>query len=233
MNGTRASVRAYAFGINAAMAGTTLDTRVVFCPPAPFLTTASEALPQNAQLKIGAQNCHAAKSGAFTGEVSATQLYECGARYVILGHSERRGGSFETCADIRAKAEAAIAAGLIAILCVGESREEYETGQTAAVLQKQAEAFKGLGTGSFVVAYEPVWAIGSGNTPTAAEISAAHRVIKTALGSETSVLYGGSVNAENIREILSLPDVQGALIGGASLEIHSMRQLIVASAKGF
>ncbi|MFM9889926.1 MAG: triose-phosphate isomerase [Rickettsiales bacterium] len=230
MHGSRARVRAFAYAVNDSLARMGAGLEVVFCPPAPYLAAVREALPQNARLGIGAQNCHAEREGAFTGEISAAMLADCGARHVILGHSERRRLGFETCAEARAKAEAAIAAGLRPIICVGESMAEYDARRTGEVLAGQVAHFTGLPAGKYVIAYEPVWAIGAGKTPTLAEISAAHRGIKSTLGSANPVLYGGSVNAGNLREILGLSEVQGALIGGASLEIDGMRALMEIAA---
>lgn len=226
MHGSRTRVRAYSYAINDSLARLPAGLEVIFCPPAPYLAVAREALPQNARLHIGAQNCHTAREGAYTGEISAAMLVDCGCRYVIVGHSERRNLGFETCAEARAKAERAIDAGLRPIICVGESMKEYEAKKTAEVLESQVRHMVGLAAGKFLIAYEPVWAIGAGKTPALGEIEAAHRIIKSTLGSETPVLYGGSVNAGNLKEILGLHEVQGALIGGASLEIDGMRALM-------
>lgn len=229
MNGDVQRVRAFAFAMNQLLARQDTASDIVFCPPALYLADAKQMLPLNAQLALGAQNCHAAVKGAFTGEISATMLMEIGCRYVILGHSERRAMG-ETDVMVMEKAEAAIAAGLKPILCVGESRAEYEAGNTVEVLSRQLGALHSLKAGSFVIAYEPIWAIGTGLTPKIAEISAAHAAIKSVLGSGTDVLYGGSVNAGNLREILALPEVAGALIGGASLEIESMIAMLAIAA---
>lgn len=220
MNGDAARVRAYAFAVNAALADLPASVACVFCPPMPYMSAARDALPQNARLAIGAQNCHEAAKGAFTGEVSASMLADAGAAFVILGHSERRAAG-ETDAEVLAKAQAALAAGLTPVICVGESRADYDTKRTNAVLDGQLASLKALAQGSYLIAYEPIWAIGSSLTPQMAEISAAHRHIKTVLGSSASVLYGGSVNAGNVAQILALPEVAGALVGGASLEIES------------
>lgn len=207
-----------------ASAPQTLTT--VFCPPFTYIDAASKALPAASRLSIGGQNCARDPQGAFTSGISAPMLKDCGASYVILGHSERRLFMFETDDQVEAKAEAATKAGLTPILCVGETLEEYEAGKTAEVLAKQCAGFKGLKPGSYLIAYEPVWAIGSGKTPTLAEIEAAHAQVKSVLGSTTSVLYGGSVKPTNIREILGGTGVSGALIGGASLDADSMCAMI-------
>ena len=228
MNGTAASVADYAFHLSAALANAPATIIGVFCPPTIYIADAELALPQNTRLHVGAQNCHAEKSGAFTGEISASMLKDAGCDHVILGHSERRKMG-ETDAEILAKAQAAIAAGLTPILCVGESQAEYEAKQTNAALDKQLAALAKLKAGSYLVAYEPVWAIGSGKTPSMAEIGAVHRHIKTVLGSAVSVLYGGSVNSGNGRAILGIPEVSGALIGSASLDISTMHEIINAA----
>lgn len=226
MHGTRARATDFAIQVNAALAQAPESLTTVFCPPFTYIEAASNALPANARLKIGGQNCAKDPQGAFTSGISAPMLKDCGAGYVILGHSERRLFMFETDDQVEAKAETAIAAGLTPIVCVGETLEEYEAGKTADVLKCQCSAIAKLKPGSYLVAYEPVWAIGSGKTPTLAEIEAAHAQVKSVLGSTTSVLYGGSVKPTNIREILEGIGVSGALIGGASLEPEGMRALI-------
>lgn len=226
MHGTRARATDFATQVNAALTQAPESLTVTFCPPFTYIEAASNALPANARLKIGGQNCAKDAQGAFTSGISAPMLKDCGASYVILGHSERRLFMFETDDQVEAKAETAIAAGLTPILCVGETCEEYEAGKTSEVLARQCAAFKNLKPGSYLVAYEPVWAIGSGKTPTLAEIEAAHAQVKYVLGSTTAVLYGGSVKPTNIRQILEGIGVSGALIGGASLEPEGMRALI-------
>ncbi len=225
MHGRAAEVRQYAHAVNAALWDAPPALSAVFCPPALYVAEARSALPHNARLGLGAQYCHAEAKGAFTGEISAAMLADCGARYVILGHSERRAMG-EGDAAIRAQAEAALAAGLSPVLCVGESRAAYEAGETLAVLAKQVNYFQGLTLDRCRIAYEPIWAIGSSQTPKMTEITAAHQAIKSVLGSGVSVLYGGSVNPGNAEEILRLNDVGGALIGGASLTVESMCALL-------
>jgi triosephosphate isomerase len=221
MNGTGEAARAYAFAINHALQDAPAALQVVFCPPSLYLSAAQAVLPQNARLALGAQNCHHEAQGAFTGEISAAMLRDVGARYVILGHSERRVMG-EGDAEVLAKAQSAQKAGLTPILCVGESRRDYEAGKTLETLRAQLECLKLLDFTRARIAYEPIWAIGSQQTPAPTEIQAAHACIKSVLGSATVVLYGGSVNAANIAEILALPEVSGALIGGASVAIESM-----------
>lgn len=231
MNGSKDLAQQFCHRVNAALAGVPASVNAVLCPPFPLLPDAVLALPGNARLQLGAQNCHAEKEGAFTGEVSATQVKEAGCRYVILGHSERRAQFGESDALVLKKAQAALVQGLIPIICVGEQEEDYKKGRTAEVLKTQTAGLTKLAVGSYLVAYEPVWAIGSGKTPSGPEISAAHRQIKSALGSETSVLYGGSVKSTNLREILGVSEVAGALIGGASLEPEGMKTMIEIAAE--
>ena len=232
MNGDAARTRAWAFTLNTALAKSDAKVKLVLCPPLVYLADALSALPPNAQLSLGAQNCHAASKGAHTGEISAAMLLDAGCDYVIVGHSERR-ATGETDVDVLAKARAAIEVGVMPIICVGESREAYEQQQTNQVLDGQLEPLKALPRGGYVIAYEPIWAIGSSKTPSMDEINAAHSHIKSVLGSETAVLYGGSVNAGNAGEILAQSQVSGALIGGASLEIESMCSILAsASTRG-
>lgn len=226
MHGTRERATDFAIQVNDALQHAPQTLNTVFCPPFTYLEAASKALPAGARLAIGGQNCAKDNEGAFTGGISAPMLKDCGASFVIIGHSERRQYMYETDTQVEAKAATAIAASLTPILCIGETCEEYEAGNTAAVLARQCAAFAKLQPGTYLVAYEPVWAIGSGKTPTLAEIEAAHAQVKSALGSTTSVLYGGSVKPTNIREILGGKGVSGALIGGASLEPVSMRAMI-------
>lgn len=226
MNGDRERVRAFAFAINRTLA--TLGgsgVRGVFCPPSLYIADAVAALPQNAVLGVGAQNCHGAEKGAHTGEISAAMLADVGCRFAIIGHSERRALG-ESDAQVVEKANAAIKAGVTPVICVGESLEDYEKKRTNEVILRQIKPLSALPQGAYLMAYEPIWAIGSNRTPQMQEIAAAHRYIKSVLGSGVSVLYGGSVNVGNAQEILSLPEVSGALIGGASLEIETMQTLL-------
>lgn len=230
MNGDAAQVAHWAQAVQALLSDKPA-VRGVFCPPFPYLSVAAQALPANSALALGAQNCHAATSGAHTGDVSAPMLRDVGCAYVIIGHSERRAAG-ETDADVAAKAKAAMAAELVPIICIGESRAAYDAGQALSVLDSQLSGLRDLiGQRPCLVAYEPIWAIGSSQTPQMAEISAAHQHIKSVLGSAIPVLYGGSVNAANAREILHLPAVAGGLIGGASLTVESMGAIIAAALK--
>lgn len=198
---------------------------VVICPPATLLAELREAL-DGSGLALGAQDCHVEPVGAFTGDISAPMLSDVGCRYVILGHSERRTGHGETDGLVNAKARAAQGEGLIAIICIGESHAERDAGHTLDVIREQlmgsvpADAH----TDNTVIAYEPVWAIGTGRTPTLTQIEEVHRHVRDLWSARFSdgaaglrVLYGGSVKATNAVEIFSVAGVSGALVGGASL----------------
>ena len=176
---------------------------------------------------LGGQDCHAQESGAHTGEVSAEMLADAGASHVIVGHSERRADHAESDAVVRAKAEAARRAGLTPIVCVGETREEREAGRAEAVVRGQLEG--SLPDGGFVVAYEPVWAIGTGLTPTTDDIDAMHNAIRDAVGGGMPILYGGSMKPGNASEILAVPEVGGGLIGGASLKAADLLAIVDAA----
>ncbi|MEI7804482.1 MAG: triose-phosphate isomerase [Hyphomicrobiales bacterium] len=199
---------------------------LMICPPATLIAAFADAA-RGSQLQIGAQDCHAKPSGAFTGDVSAEMLADAGASAVIVGHSERRTLHNETDAQVRAKALAARRAGLIAIVCIGETRAEREAGQTLAVVGRQLEGSlpEGASGDNLVVAYEPVWAIGTGLTPTVDDVSKVHALIRQILarnlgvtGDVTRIIYGGSVKPANATELLGIANVNGALIGGASLK---------------
>lgn len=199
---------------------------LMVCPPATLLARfAAAAL--DTPLRIGAQDCHAEPAGAFTGDLSAEMLKDAGATAVIVGHSERRIYHHETDPDVRAKALAAWRAGLCAIVCVGESRAEREDGRALAVVGSQCDGSvpDGATCENLVVAYEPVWAIGTGLTPTPGDVAEMHGHIRRRLMSRLGagavgirVLYGGSVKPSNAKELLSVADVDGALVGGASLK---------------
>jgi len=226
MHGNAQSVREYVEEISPTVDAAAEGLTCVYCPPAPYLRTAFLAV--RGRLALGAQDCHEQACGAHTGSVSAEMLKDCGATFVIVGHSERRQAG-ETDKAVLLKAKAVISSGLMPIICVGESHVAYTENKTVEVLNQQLASLKVLAAGTYLIAYEPIWAIGTGATPTGAEISAAHSHIKTVLGSETAVLYGGSVNAGNAQEILGLAEVSGALVGGASLQVPSMRNIILAA----
>jgi triosephosphate isomerase len=198
---------------------------LAICPPATLLGELA-ALVANTPIRLGAQDCSSEPKGAHTGDISALMLKDAGCRLVIVGHSERRLGHGETDAIVRAKAQAALDAGLIPILCIGETAAEWDAGRTLAVLDRQLEGSlpEGLAAEDLILAYEPVWAIGSGRTPSVQDIARTHRHLRARLGElvpggrELRILYGGSVKAANAGEILGIDDVDGALVGGASLE---------------
>ena len=218
MNGLRADGLALARGV-VERARAPHRCELLVCPPATLLAAVGEALVGSG-VGLGGQDCHAEPKGAFTGDISAEMLKDAGCNYVIVGHSERRQICGETDADVRAKTVAAWRAGLVAIVCVGETRAEREAGRAMAVVAGQlaGSLADGADAAKLVLAYEPVWAIGTGLTPTMADIAEMHAAIRTRIPAETRILYGGSVNPKNAAEILALDDVDGALVGGASLK---------------
>ena len=194
------------------------------CVPAPYLAQAQAVLTGSA-VSWGAQDVSEHRAGAYTGEVSAAMVAEFGCRYAIVGHSERRQLHGETDATVGAKARAALEAGLTPIVCVGETLAEREGGKTQAVIERQAGALidaLGKDAADLVVAYEPVWAIGTGHTASPDEAQAVHAALRAQLATagtaEVSLLYGGSVKAANAAELFAMPDIDGALVGGASLD---------------
>jgi triosephosphate isomerase len=225
MHGTLREAAALAEAIRAGAAGSPPAAELLICPPFPYVHALAVALLGQG-IAVGAQDCHAAAKGAHTGDVAAPMLRDVGATHVILGHSERRANHAETDAGVRAKAEAALAAGLTPIICVGESEAERLAGQAEAVVGAQLAGSlpDGFAAAAGIVAYEPVWAIGTGRTPTEAEIAAMHAAIRDRLtarfgaaGAGLRILYGGSMKPGNAAPILALANVDGGLIGGASL----------------
>ncbi|MEN5170896.1 triose-phosphate isomerase [Brevundimonas pondensis] len=210
--------------------------RVALCPPATLIDRMARVLADT-PVELGGQDCHAEASGAFTGSVSAAMVADAGADLVILGHSERRAGFGETDADVAAKVEAALAAGLEPIICIGETLAEREAGQAIAVVSRQVAGSlpPSLSGKAFAVAYEPVWAIGTGLTPTLEQIEEVHAAVRAAMvaklgegGRVAPILYGGSVKPSNAAEILAVADVGGALVGGASLKAEDFLGIIRA-----
>lgn len=197
---------------------------VLVCPPATLVAAAVEAASAHG-IRIGGQDCHAETSGAHTGDISAAMLRDAGADYVIVGHSERRADHGEDDARVQAKAAAARGAGLTPIICVGETLEDREGGREETVVGRQlGGSIPGrFAPTEYVIAYEPVWAIGTGRTASIDDIAAMHAFIRSSIsgGEQVRILYGGSVKPENAREILALDDVDGALVGGASLQADS------------
>jgi triosephosphate isomerase (TIM) len=199
---------------------------LVVCPPATLVANFA-GLARGARVRIGAQDCHPEPSGAYTGDISAEMLADAGAVMVIIGHSERRSYHKETDAQVRVKTLAAWRAGMTAIVCIGETRAERESRQTLDVVARQlAASLPESGRGeSLVIAYEPVWAIGTGLTPTAGDVAEVHNMIRARLvdryrgvGEDMRILYGGSVKPSNAKELMSVENVDGALVGGASLK---------------
>ncbi|MBM3605339.1 MAG: triose-phosphate isomerase [Alphaproteobacteria bacterium] len=210
---------------------------VLICPPATLIHP-MVARVGSADLLVGGQDCHAKDAGAHTGDISARQLRDIGASHVILGHSERRADHGETDADVAAKAGAAQAAGLIAIICVGETEDQRDQGRTLEVIAEQLAGSlpQGATAAYTVLAYEPVWAIGTGRTPTVAQIAEVHALLRDKLtarlddGAQVTLLYGGSVKPANAAEIFAIPNVDGALVGGASLKAEDFAPIISALA---
>lgn len=235
MNGTRAML-AEARAIDRGAARHP-GVRVAVAPP----FTLIQSMAENAEaMAIGGQDCHAAVSGAYTGDISAAMLADAGATFTILGHSERRALHGESNELVRAKAEAALIAGLEVIVCVGETEAQRDAGQAEAVVCAQLDGSLPVGEGAaarVTVAYEPVWAIGTGRVPSVADVAAIHCAIRARLqaiygmdGAGISILYGGSVNATNAAELLAADEVGGALVGGASLQADSFLAIVLAAA---
>lgn len=235
MNGTRAML-AEARAIDRG-AQRCPGVKVGIAPPFTLVQVMADELQA---VQIGGQDCHAKMAGAYTGNISATMLADCGAGFVIVGHSERRAMHGESDAAVKDKAEAALDAGIGAIVCVGETEAERDSGQAEAVVCRQVEGSVPRAEGAaahLTVAYEPVWAIGTGRVPSIDDVSAMHRAIRATLigiygedGAKIRILYGGSVNAGNAGELLFADDVGGALVGGASLSADSFLSIVLAAA---
>ncbi len=209
---------------------------VLLCPPATLIAQMTW-VAKGSVLQTGGQDCHSKASGAHTGDISAAQLKDAGAAYVILGHSERRADHGETSAQVKAKAEAAIAAGLTAIVCLGETEAQRDAGETLALCGTQLHGSlpDGASAATLVVAYEPVWAIGTGRTPTIPQIAEVHAYLRAGLvkalgedGQGVRILYGGSVKPSNAVDIFAVQDVDGALVGGASLKATDFGAIVTA-----
>ncbi|RWA64222.1 triose-phosphate isomerase [Mesorhizobium sp.] len=226
MNGTSASLNELRMIGNGFMSGLDAETEALVCVPATLLSHAAEILSRT-PVRAGGEDCHPKESGAYTGRISAEMLKDAGASHVIVGHSECRADLSEDDATIHAKASAAWRAGLVAIICIGETRAEREAGTTLDVLSRQiAGSVPSSATAAnTVIAYEPVWAIGTGLTPTADDVADAHAHIRAKLtellggaAAKMRILYGGSVKPSNAVELLGVANVDGALVGGASLK---------------
>lgn len=233
MNGARADL-----GVIGALARLCPACELVVCPPATLIAAARDLLGPHAPVSLGGQDCAAAARGAHTGDISAPMLADAGATHVILGHSERRRDHGESDRMVREKARAARAAGLVTIICLGETEGERAAGRTLGVVADQLARSipEGASAADTVVAYEPVWAIGSGRVPSAEQIAEVHAALRQGLetsfgadvASELRILYGGSVSADNAAAIFAVPGVDGALVGGASLRHDSFAPIIAA-----
>ncbi len=240
MHGNKAFIKDLMTGLNA-LSEHAINTTVAICPPYAYIDYAQKCLMTD-NISIGAQNmCVEPEKGAFTGEISAMMLKDLGCSYVILGHSERRAIYGETDSQVASKVKVAISAGLTPILCVGETLIEREAGQVAEVIARQLDAvLSGVGITGFatlVIAYEPVWAIGTGKTASAAQAQEVHKFIREKLSklnddiaNRIIIQYGGSVNPSNAKELFSQPDIDGGLIGGASLKSKDFIAICVAAA---
>lgn len=243
LHGNSAFVTSFASSVGNALAQMPENICALYCPPAPYLSLAKDT-SKNSRLQIAAQTLSQQTSGAHTGSVAASMLADIGVFYCLVGHSEVRAREQLSNADVATAASRAIEQGITPIICVGESEAEHASGQTAEVLSKQVASLEEvLSTGNpLMIAYEPVWAIGSGRTPSSAEICEAHRHIracvhsmKEARDTHISLLYGGSVKPNNLNDILAIAGVDGALIGSASLvveDFNAMLQQAVTLLKG-
>ncbi len=239
MNGLRGALKELGAMAEGYDAGLRARVDLLVCPPATLLYTAG-AVALGTRIATGGQDCHANASGAHTGDLSAEMLADAGATFVIVGHSERRADHGESDAVVKAKAAAALRAGLVAIVCVGETRAEREAGRTIQVVRRQLRGSvpAGATAATVVIAYEPVWAIGTGLTPTAADVAEVHAVIRADLrrivGKDAApavrILYGGSVKPSNAAELMAVPNVDGALVGGASLKATDFLAIAIATA---
>lgn len=237
MNGTKAEAEklAKAF-LNRLQEATRPLPHIILCPSYPYLTTVVTIL-KGSPIEVGAQDCHPEMKGAFTGDVSIAQLADVGCKYVIVGHSERRHHHHESSVLIRKKIEAAIQAGLRPILCIGESKEERESGKALHVIANQltSDLPNDFSPHHLLIAYEPLWAIGTGFVPTLNEVEEVIGLMKHQLslrlsaGAVIPILYGGSVNALNASQLLNLPHVDGLLVGGVSLKLDEFWKIINAS----
>lgn len=196
------------------------DCELLVCPPATLVARFAQAA-RGSHVRIGGQDCHWLESGAHTGDVSAEMLADAGATHIIVGHSERRADHGEDDAVVRRKAGAVARAGLVPILCIGETLAERDAGATLAVIARQLEESVPpdlISSPALVIAYEPVWAIGTGRTPTVEQVAEVHAAIAARMGADVRILYGGSVKPSNAAELLAIRHVHGALVGGASLK---------------
>lgn len=232
MHGSRSSIGSLLDALLAGLAGVQGTAECAVCPPFPYLEMVAARL-KGSGLALGAQNVSEHAQGAYTGEVAAAMLAELGCRYAIVGHSERRQLYGETDQQVAGKFAAALAAGMVPILCVGETLEERDAGRTEAVVARQLDAVLGKcgaeALARAVVAYEPVWAIGTGRNATPEQAQAVHAFLRARIRPETRILYGGSVKAANAGALFGMPDVDGGLIGGASLVATDFLAIVQAA----
>jgi triosephosphate isomerase len=237
MHGTAAETHALLRSLRAQLSGASRDRQIVVAPPYTALSTAAEEL-RGSEIELAAQNVHWEATGAFTGEISAAMLLETGCRWVIVGHSERRQLFGETDANVNRRARAALAAGLLPIVCVGETLAEREAKRTMEVVSRQVRAaLLNLGAPDIqilCIAYEPVWAIGTGRTATPGQAEEVHAELRKVVAEiadrqtaeQLRILYGGSVKPDNIDLLMAEPNVDGALVGGASLDAESFARIV-------
>ena len=231
MNGLAGSV-AEIVALIAKFDGAAPDDRdVLICPPATLVSSFAMQFSDEA-IQIGAQDCHTNVSGAHTGDISAEMLADAGAAYVIVGHSERRADHGESDALIKTKAEAVLRAGLTPIICVGEMEADRKAGDALDIVGAQLDGSLPETDAEFVIAYEPVWAIGTGLTPTTEDIAERHDFIRGKTRDDIRILYGGSVKPGNAKEILAINNVNGALVGGASLKADDFHPIVMAAPEG-
>lgn len=238
MNGKREALATINVIANESEAEDLNAVEMLICPPATLLYV-STTLTEDVPLQIGAQDCHQAKSGAHTGDISAEMIADCYGTHAIVGHSERRTDHNETNEEVCAKAKAAIEAGLVAIICIGETEEERKSGKTLDVLKDQLAGSvpDNVNSKNSVIAYEPVWAIGTGLVPSIDDIKDAHEFMRNELvkrfadeGGAMRILYGGSVKPGNAGELMAIENVDGALVGGASLKAEDFLSICKATA---
>ena len=238
MNGSRVQTEALIHDLKGRLASQPgIAADLLVCPPAPYVAQAA-ALTAGSAIAVGGQDCHAKQSGAHTGDVAAAMLADAGGRYVVGGHSERRADHGESSELVAAKAKAAHEAGLVAIVCVGETEAERDRGATLDVISSQLEGSvpADAEAGNLVIAYEPVWAIGTGRTPTPEDVATVHAHVRGLLkawfkdGAEMRILYGGSVKGSNAGSLMHVPEVNGALVGGASLKAEEFWAIALAAA---
>jgi triosephosphate isomerase (TIM) len=237
MNGLKASLTEFEAMLKGA-ASVAPKADLLVCPPATLIATFAEKLRGAANLALGGQDCHPKPSGAHTGDLSAEMLADAGANAVIVGHSERRTDHGETDALVRQKAEAAWRAGLTAIVCIGETEQQRDQGKALEICGAQLAGSlpDGATASNLTIAYEPVWAIGTGRTPTVKDVEQVHRFIRDTLnsrfkvkGARMRILYGGSVKPSNAAELLAIANVNGALVGGASLKAKDFLEIVRAA----